>query len=81
MPLLGSKPSPQPMPQAAPAPSDDQQPQSIEQDREAMKLVDQLKQMGYSGDDVAQAMDQDGGPSQDQGQAATQAAPMQIPGM
>lgn len=49
---------------------------------QAMQLVDQLKQMGYSGDEVAQAMD--GGEkeqSQSGGQEATQAAPMQIPGL
>lgn len=59
------------------APDDTQQPPPITDDPQAMQLVDQLKQMGYTGDDVAQAMDQDGG--QDQSQQAS-AAPLQIPG-
>jgi len=57
-------------------------PKSIQDDPKAMGLVNQLAQMGYSGDDVAQAMDQAGGEaSMDSGKEATQAAPLQIPGM
>lgn len=63
-------------PAAAPDASQ-QQPPQITDDPQAMQLVDQLKQMGYTGDDVAQAMDQDGGQDQS-GQAS--AAPLQIPG-
>ena len=57
-------------------------PQPIEQNPQAMQLVDQLKQMGYTSDDVAQAMgdgDQDD-QQQDSGAQATQAAPLNIPG-
>lgn len=67
--------------QAAPSDasqSDGSQPQSITDNPEAMQCVDKLKQMGYTTDDVAQAMDADNGSS---GQEATQAAPLQIPGM
>lgn len=55
-------------------------PKDIESDPHAMQLVDELKQMGYTADDVAKAMgdDQDASPG---GQEATKAAPMQIPGM
>ena len=58
-------------------------PKSIQDDPKAMGLVNQLAQMGYSGDDVAQAMDQagGGGMGMDSGKEATQAAPLQIPGM
>ena len=64
-------------PAAKPAGDDSAQPKSIMDDPKAMQCVDELKQMGYTADDVAQAMgdDQMGG-----GQAATQAAPLQIPG-
>jgi hypothetical protein len=66
--------------QKPPASSDMADKPSIQDDPEAMKLVDQLKQMGFSADDVAQAMD-DGGGQQQTGAEATKAAPMQIPGM
>ena len=57
-------------------------PKSIQDDPQAMQLVDQLQQMGYTADDVEQAM----GGGDDQaamqgGAAATAAAPLQIPGM
>lgn len=64
----------------APAQQSDQ-PQSIEDDPKAMQLVDELKNMGYTADDVAKAMGDDGQQDQQQGSAATSAAPMQIPGM
>ena len=60
------------------------QPKSIQDDPQAMQLVDQLKQMGFTGDDVAQAMDGMGdqrASTAPGGQAATAAAPLQIPGM
>lgn len=47
--------------------------QSIEDNPQAMQMVDDLKQMGYTAEDVARAMDADGG-------GAAPAAP-QIPGM
>lgn len=50
----------------------------IQDNPEAMQMVDQLKQMGYTADDVAQAMDADGG--QAQAAPAAGAAPLQIPG-
>jgi len=79
----------------APAdPQDDQvdpgteqdQPQDITQDPKAMQLVDELKSMGYTADDVAQAFDADSDQDQDQsqggaGSAATSAASLQLPGM
>lgn len=57
--------------------------QPITDNPQAMQMVDQLKQMGYTADDVAQAMgdeeqSQAGG---DGGKMATAAAPMQIPSM
>lgn len=66
--------------------TDPSSPKSIESDPHAMQLVDQLKQMGYTGEDVEKAMgdDQsssDSQPQDDSGRAATQAAPLQIPGM
>lgn len=70
--------------QSAPAPEAGiDAPKSIQDDPKAMSLVDQLKAMGYTPDDVEQAM---GGSEMDEqsqmgGQAATQAAPLQIPGM
>ena len=61
---------------------DEQQPQSIMEDSKAMKLVDELKQMGYTADDVEQAM---GGDEMQEAapmsQEATQAASLAIPGM
>jgi Holliday junction resolvasome RuvABC DNA-binding subunit len=62
-------------------------PKSITDDPQAMQLVDQLVQMGYTPDDVAQAMEQDGQstPDTDQsvsgGKPSTAAASLQIPGM
>ena len=65
------------------ATTDDQaQPQDITQDAKAMDLVDQLKQMGYTGEDVEKAMG-DGMNMQQSpdGAAAAKAAPLQIPGL
>lgn len=58
-------------------------PQPITDNPQAMKCVDDLKQMGYTADDVAQAMgDEDKSqPGGDGGAMATKAAPMQIPSM
>lgn len=69
---MGKTPSPQPNPQP------DQGPKPLEQNPEAMRLVDQLKQMGYTGEDVERAMGQEEQPS---GEEATHAAPLMIPGM
>ena len=56
-------------------------PPPIEQNQKAMKLVDQLKQMGYTADDVEKAMGGgDDEQQQDSGAQATQAAPLNIPG-
>lgn len=74
------------MSQSAPSPAaggGSSTPQPITDNPEAMKCVDTLKQLGYTADDVAQAMgDEDqsqaGG---DGGAMATKAAPMQIPSM
>lgn len=56
-------------------------PPPIEQNQQAMKLVDQLKQMGYTADDVEKAMGGgDDEQQQDSGAQATQAAPLNIPG-
>lgn len=63
-------------------PKPDDGPKDIEQDAQAMDLVKQLQQMGYSGEDVERAMG--GGDeqeqTQDQGAEAAKAAPMMIPG-
>jgi len=74
------------MSQSAPsaaAGGDSSTPQPITDNPQAMQCVDQLKQMGYTADDVAQAMgDEDQSqPSGDGGAMATKAAPMQIPSM
>jgi len=61
----------------------------IEDDPEAMQAVDLLKQKGYTAEDVARAMDDDGGESDDsqsgQGGSASMsssgAGSFQIPGM
>ena len=54
-------------------------------DPAAAQHIMALKQLGYTGDEVANAMDGtdgvDDGTSGDSGSEATQAAPMQIPGM
>lgn len=58
-------------------------PQPIMDNPDAMKMIDELKKMGYTGEDVEQAMG-DGDESQsggDGGAMATKAAPMQIPSM
>jgi hypothetical protein len=57
-------------------------PEPIEQNPKAMQLVDELKSMGYTADDVAQAMGEGGqeDEQQDSGAQVTMAAPMQIPG-
>jgi hypothetical protein len=72
--------------QSAPSPAaggDSNTPQPITDNPEAMKCVDDLKSMGYTADDVAQAMgDEDQSqPGGDGGAMATKAAPMQIPSM
>ena len=72
------------MPPSDDTPAPDAQPKSIMDDPKAMKMVDELKQMGYTADDVEQAMG--GGDDQMQGSAptgqeATQAASLAIPGM
>ena len=56
---------------------------SIQDDPEAMKLVDQLSQMGYTGEDVEMAMGGMGGGADQMGagKEATAAAPLQIPGL
>jgi hypothetical protein len=57
-------------------------PQSIENDPRAMQCIDELKQMGYTADDVAAAMGDDSdADTSDSGDAATQAAAIQLPGM
>ena len=57
------------------APSDPSSgPEPITDNPQAMKCIDDLKQMGYSAEDVEQAM-------QSEGQEATEAAPMQLPGV
>jgi hypothetical protein len=61
-------------------PNPDAQPKSIQDDPKAMQCVDDLKSMGYTADDVAQAMGDDQ-QMQPTGKEATQAAPLQIPGM
>ena len=55
-------------------------PGDITQNPDAMECIDKLKSMGYTADDVAQAMGDDTQQA-DQGAAATSAAPMQLPGM
>ena len=63
-------------------PSSQSSQQPITDNPQAMKCVDDLKQMGYTADDVAQAMgDEDQSQSASNGAAATAAAPMQIPSM
>ena len=84
--------TPAPAPQASPS-SDGQAgaPKSIQDDPKAVECIEYLKQAGYTPDEVAQAMDEGdgsdngsddmGATDQDAGSAATQAAPMSIPGM
>lgn len=62
------------------SPTSTTSPQPIDQNPEAMQCIDKLKQMGYSADDVEQAMG-GGDDDQDSGKMATAAAPMQIPSM
>ncbi len=58
------------------------QPQPIDQNPQAMECIDKLKQMGYTADDVEQAM---GGGDDSQGQSQSAATPvtssMAIPSM
>jgi hypothetical protein len=72
-----------PMDQSQPAdPSSQSSPQPITDNPQAMKCVDDLKAMGYTADDVEQAMGGgDDQPQGDGGAMATKAAPMQIPSM
>jgi hypothetical protein len=84
--------TPAPAPQASPS-SDGQAgaPKSIQDDPKAVECIEYLKSAGYTPDDVADAMatpddmgsdsDTDTGSDMDSGSAATQAAPMSIPGM
>jgi hypothetical protein len=66
---------------------DQDQPQPITDNQDAMECVDKLQQMGYTADDVAQAFESLSGEDQDtdqdasSGAASTQAAPLQIPGL
>ena len=62
------------------ADGDTTQSKDITQDAQAMHLVDQLKQMGYTADDVAQAFDAGDQSQAPSGASATAAAPLQIPG-
>ncbi len=57
------------------------QPKSIQDDPHAMQLVDQLQQMGYTAEDVEEAMNDVGDKGMQGGQEATAAAPLNIPGM
>lgn len=80
---------------AAPAPVTDDQDNGqndIENDPKAMKCVSDLVNLGYTSDQVAQAMDDLSGGDQDQGDddgsmddgsqsSGGQSAPLQIPGM
>lgn len=70
----------QSQPDAAPSNGN---PQPIENNPEAMQCIDRLQQMGYTADDVEQAMGggDDQQPGGDGGAMATKAAPMQIPSM
>ena len=65
------------------AASSNSSPQPITDNPQAMKCIDDLKQMGYTADDVEQAMGggDDQQPGGDGGKMATAAAPMQIPSM
>jgi hypothetical protein len=73
-----AKPSPS-APDPGAQPGGDKPP--ITDNPEAMQAVDTLKQLGYTADDVEQAMG--GGYDQmgDMGAEATKAAPLQIPGL
>jgi Holliday junction resolvasome RuvABC DNA-binding subunit len=66
------------MPDAGADPAMDKPP--ITENPEAMAAVDKLKELGYTGEDVEQAM---GGAADemDNGAEATKAAPLQIPGL
>ncbi|HZP06785.1 MAG TPA: hypothetical protein VFB43_17935 [Terracidiphilus sp.] len=54
----------------------------IEQNPQAMRCIDELKQMGYTAEDVERAMGggEEDDEQQDSGAQATQAAPLNIPG-
>lgn len=60
---------------------DPSQPQPITDNPEAMQCIDKLQQLGYTADDVAQAMQSDSGQDQSQAAPPTKGAPMSIPGM
>jgi len=80
--LRGMEKAPTAPPAKVSKPGAEDQPPSITDNPQAMRMVDQLQQMGYTADDVAEAM---GGETDQQqgmtsGQEATAAAPMQIPG-
>jgi ubiquitin len=67
--------------QAGQKPAEDSQEKpSIQDNPKAMQAVDDLKQMGYTGEEVSQAMD-DGSQMEDKGAEATKAAPLNIPGV
>jgi hypothetical protein len=58
------------------------QPKDITSDQEAMQLVDQLKEMGYTKEDVDQAFDADDSQSQDADESTGQSSPpTEIPGL
>jgi len=81
--MTANMPSSSPMDNAPTAsPSSQSSPQPITDNPQAMKCVDDLKAMGYTADDVEQAMGGgDDQPQGDGGAMATKAAPMQIPSM
>lgn len=61
-------------------------PKSIQDDPRAMRLVDQLKALGYTADDVASAMDEgqdqdSDASSQSAAPAPQMSAPISLPGM
>jgi len=53
----------------------------IESNPDAMSAIDQLKQMGYTADDVAQAMQDDQSSASGCNAPGGSKAPLQIPGM
>jgi hypothetical protein len=79
-----SKPPASPSQDPKAAGADPMGSKDLSSDPQALQLVDALKQMGYTGDQVADAMD-GGGDVDNAGSvsngSAAQAAPLQIPGM
>ena len=70
-----------PSPKSSAAPTE--KPASIQDDAHAMKLVDELKNLGYSAAEVEQAFNEgeEQSPAPDEGKMATKAAPLSIPGI